>query len=683
MKLRIKTFLLSIFVVICTSVAPAQVNMRSDADGPSNVKANYDREQIEVLIASVMSGTGKMNLTDQIFDDRPLFNPGSGAHMPRLIASTLVTLDTGRMLGISNLAAPQETTLSKLPDKNRGQVYENGLTTTRANLGVFNVKDFRAKDDDATDNARSIQDAIDAAAAEGGGVVRLSYGTSGVYRINAPLVYKQGVIIEGETSALGAKVKLKLMANNSNAITIGGNLMSVQLRNMELYTTPSNANTKGILFTGSGANATQMVTLEGLTINGFTRGISVEATDSAKAWQMSYVTARNIVIHDSLYGVYIDAINSDWNFDNLLTYIRRDGFAVYVVNAGTLQLNHPNFLVSSVGGPCVNGVPNPGFGSAAIQIEGHHGAVTVINAQQEGFRKTLVQNREDWTYPIVFMNTVMAAPIDLNADTVFVSIGNFYYDDTVKAKGDTRIYSMGDSISTGTSCLGPGKGVGGFVLSEGAFIVKRESIYGTDYQMPVSINAAAPNAQTGNPNNPAIPLFSIGAPTATHVFMRLGQTDQVTRVFKPFYYDISRDNDGLLNIFGSQPMPYRGVKTNGIFKALHFGGAGSAPTVATGSAGVVGNGASATVAGTDAALEVTLRTGSGARAAGTLFTVTFSTPYDSAPFEVFSPSSPDSAALVAAGVGVYSTSTTTTMLLASTGGIGDSKTLKFKIQVKQ
>jgi hypothetical protein len=252
----------------------------------------------------------------------------------------------------------------------------------------------------------------------------------------------------------------------------------------------------------------------------------------------------------------------------------------------------------------------------------------------------------------------------------------------VQAKGDSRIYSMGDSVDARTHCLAPGKGAGGFTLSGGAFIIKRESIFGTDYQMPVSINAAAPKATSSDPNNPAVPLLNIGSPNTTHILMRLGQTDAGTRAFTPNYYDISRDHDGLLNFFGNQPMPYRGIKTNGTIKALHYAGTGTAPTVTAGSSGVVGSGANVSLTGTDAAFEVTLRTGSGVRAAGTLFTVTFNTPYDAAPYEVFSASSPDSADSVA-NAGVYSTSTNTTIVFAGRAAFSDSRVYKFKFQVKQ
>jgi hypothetical protein len=641
----------------------------------------YNEEELNALVASVISGSSAPNLLDAIFGSGKLFETTGDSIIPKLVGAGSLYHDSAHTRGRFSLVAPAVGDVTKLPDKNRGLVYDNGTTMTRLNMGVFNVRDFGAKDDDATDNAVQLQAAIDAAVAEGGGVVRLSYGTNGVYRISTPIVYKQGVILEGETSALGAKVKLRLTSNNSNAVTVGENLTSIYLRNLELYAVGS-TNTKGILFTGSGANATQMVTLENLTINGFTRGISVEATDVTKVWQMSYVTARNITVHDCLYGVYLDSMNSDWNFDNLLVFGRKDSYGVYVANGGALQFNHPNFIVTALGAVCTAGVENPNFGAAAIQVEGHHGPITVINAQQEGFRKTLVQNFEDWTYPIVFMNTVMGAPIELNADTVFVSIGNYYYDDTVQAKADTRIYSMGDSVDTRNHCLAPGTGVGGFVLTTGAFIIKRESIYGTDYQMPVSINAAAPRAATGNPNNPSVPLFNIGSPNTPHVLMRLGQTDSVTRAFTGNYYDVSRDTDGLLNFFGNQAMPFRGIKTNGTIKALHYAGSGGAPTVTAGSVAVVGVGAIVSLAGTDSAFEVTLRTGAGAHVAGTLFTVTFNTPYSSAPYEVFSASSSDSADLTA-NVGVYSTSTTNNILFAARAAFTGSKTYKFKFHVKQ
>jgi hypothetical protein len=680
MKHQLKSILILFLLLTCVSVVTAQwkeFNRTIQAPG-----GFYTNEQINALVAAAISGSGTPNLLDAIFGTGTLFEKTVGPNIPKLVGAGVLDVDsTGRAPSVS-LLTYQDSKITKLADKNRGQVYENGQTTTRSNLGIFNVQDFQARDNDSTDNVAAIQAAIDAARAEGGGVVRLSFGTSGIYRISAPLIYKQGVVIEGEISAQGAKVRLKLTSNNSNAITVGENLTSVTIRNLEIFT-EGTSNSKGILFTGSYPTATQIVTLESLTINGFTRGISVEAKDGSRQWQMSYVTARNLVLHNCLYGIYLDAINSDWNVDNLVTYIRKDGYGVYVANIGTLQFNHPNFLGGETGGACTGGVPNPTYGEAVIKIDGHHSAITVINGQQEGFRKTLVQNREDWTYPITFINTVMGAPIELNEDTLFVSIGNFYYDNTVRAKGDTRIYSMGDSISPLNTCLDPGTGIGGFSVSGGAFIVKRESAFGTDYQLPVSINAAAPRAVTGNPNNPAMPLLNIGSANTGHIFMRLGQTDAVTRAFTSNYFDISRDHDGLLNFFGSQPMPYTGIKTNGTIKALHYEGLGPAPTITSGPSVAVGTGATVSITGTDAAFEVTLTTGTGAKSAGTLLTVTFSTPYTAAPYEVFSASSSESAGLATRGVGVYSTSTTTNVVLASTAAVSDARVYKFKFQIKQ
>lgn len=680
MKLKFKSILISILLFTSASVGSSQwYGYNRTIQSPSGF---YSKEQIDALVASAVSGRDRLNILDAVFDSDTPFETSGGTLIPKLLGSDVFGGEGVDLLATVPRNSIQESRIGKLPDKNRGQVYDNGQTTTRSNLGVFNVQDFQARDNDSADNTAAIQAAIDAARAEGGGVVRLSFSTNGVYRISAPIIYRQGVIIEGEVSAQGAKVRLKLTSNNSNAITVGENLTSVSIRNLELYT-EGTSNSKGILFTGSTPTATQIVALDSLTINGFTRGISVEAKDSSKAWQMSYVTARNLVLHNCLYGIYLDAINSDWNIENLVTYIRRDGYAVYVAHCGTLQFNHPNFLGGETGGACTRGVPNPTYGEAAIRIDGHHSAITVINGQQEGFRKTLIQNHEDLTYPVVFMNNVMGAAIELNEDTMFVSIGNAYFDNTVIAKGDTRIYSMGDSISKLNMCLDPGTGIGGFLVSGGAVIAKRESLYGTDYQLPVAINSAAPGPITGNSLNPAVPLFSIGSANTGHIFMRLGQTDAGTRAFTSNYFDISRDHDGLLNFFGNQPMPYTGIKTNGTFKALHYEGLGPSPTITAGSPGIVGSGAAVSITGTDAAFEVTLRTGNGARSAGTLLTVTFSTPYTAAPYEVFSASSPDSATMPENGVGVYSTSTNTNVALASTAAVSDGRTYKFKFQIKQ
>lgn len=74
----------------------------------------------------------------------------------------------------------------------------------------------------------------------------------------------------------------------------------------------------------------------------------------------------------------------------------------------------------------------------------------------------------------------------------------------------------------------------------------------------------------------------------------------------------------------------------GTAAAEHFVGLSNAPAVAVGAASVAGTGGNVSLSGTDAGFRVTLNTGTGVSAGGTAFTVTFDTPYSTAPIAVFS-----------------------------------------------
>jgi len=64
--------------------------------------------------------------------------------------------------------------------------------------GFYGVRDFGAAGDGGTDDLAAIQSAIDAAAANGGGVILLP---AGVYALSAPLTLKSGVSLQGTRPA--------------------------------------------------------------------------------------------------------------------------------------------------------------------------------------------------------------------------------------------------------------------------------------------------------------------------------------------------------------------------------------------------------------------------------------------------------------------------------------------------
>lgn len=123
--------------------------------------------------------------------------------------------------------------------------------------------------------------------------------------------------------------------------------------------------------------------------------------------------------------------------------------------------------------------------------------------------------------------------------------------------------------------------------------------------------------------------------------------------------------------------PEEALDVNGNVKALHYVGQSTAPSVSAGGATVVGTGASVTLSGTDAGFEVTLTTGTGISATGTMFTVTYNATYGTAPAVVCSESDSDSAAYSVTG-GKYTTSAATTVTLSNTtANLSDSTEYKW------
>lgn len=113
----------------------------------------------------------------------------------------------------------------------------------------------------------------------------------------------------------------------------------------------------------------------------------------------------------------------------------------------------------------------------------------------------------------------------------------------------------------------------------------------------------------------------------------------------------------------------------------HLLGTGSTPTISEGSG--AGTGASASITGSDIAGQVTLNTGTFPSASSTAVTVTFASPYSTAPYVVLFPSN-STAALLSGVSMIYVTSSPTTFILTSgTTGLTAASTYKWHYQVVQ
>lgn len=536
----------------------------------------YTKDGVNALLASAVSGSGAPKMNDATFGIGRLYEPASDITAPILAGINSIFVNSVRTQARASLPASsvKTGTQTKLTDAFRGWMYDNGTSFTRANLGVYNVLDFQAKDDNSTDARAAIQSAIDTAEAAGGGVVRLSYSNTGTYRISAPIVYKNKVVIEGEVNSLGAIARLQLTSSNTNAITVGENLVNVHIRNLGIYTTGT-TNTKGILITGQNSvGVTQGITLENLAIDGFTRGISVEATDVGKEWQASYAIADNLLLHNVAYGIYLDSLNSDWTIRTSKIFATVGGYGIYCENCGPLLIEH-NMFAGATGSPlCTAGIPNAAMSEAAIFLENGYGAIYASQNEAEGFRETLIADAAGPVSPITFISNIMGAPIELRAAVQFNATGNAFYDDTVQAGVGSKVYMQGNAIDSRNTCLDAGTGLGGVeLLDPSASVVSRNAIDGTDFGRPVSIGSVRPD--NTDPGTAAVPWLQIGRPVANQILMRLGKTDAAGAF--TFYYDVKRnDTTGFLDFYGSQAIPNRGISVNGVVELFGTSSAGTA-----------------------------------------------------------------------------------------------------------
>lgn len=524
----------------------------------------WNVSQVISYVLSVVAGTSAPKMTTVINGIGKLFEAALNSTIPIVVGPNSIFVNSARTITKAAAKAASRVTgvVSKLTNGNQGTVYDNGTGVTRSNLGVFNPLDFGALDDGATNSRLTLQATIDACIAEGGGVARLSYSDTGNYQTNTALTVGSKMVIEGEVSAQGAKTRLTLTGNNKSLLTVGEDLKEITFRNLELFT--AGTGNTGIKFTGTAPNSTQIINFENCTINGFDTSISV---DGGGSWQCSYVAAFNLTLYNCDTGLHLDSANSDWNFDNLRIFARTDGVGVDIDSCGALNFSHPTFIGGINGAPgsaCTLGVPNPAYSDVAIRVNGTHGPIHVVNGQLEGFRSSLEQNHADWSYPFIFENTIMIAPFKLNDDCTVSFHGNTLADNSIQIPNgvDVRMDWGLNFVSDNDVCGDPGTGLGGASIGTGSYMVKRTSVYGTDHQMPVMIGAKRPVAATGDPTNPANPLFGVGASDTDHNLIRFGAINATTKVWTN-YYDLTRDGDGYGAAYGNQASPNVGWSING------------------------------------------------------------------------------------------------------------------------
>ncbi|MDQ2941293.1 MAG: right-handed parallel beta-helix repeat-containing protein [Chloroflexota bacterium] len=182
---------------------------------------------------------------------------------------------------------------------------------TRAAAGTFSVIDFGARGDGATDDARAIQAALDAAARAGGGTVLLPAGT---YQIGTLLYYPSNITIQGAGSAV---------TTIRNTTTRGGN---------QLMLVPA--------FAGSGYVGMANVTIADLTFNQRADAygeqndqyvLSVDGTTNSLVTRCVFTNVQTLAIWSGSRGT----VTTDHTVDSChVTDSNGGGFSYFGANSG-------------------------------------------------------------------------------------------------------------------------------------------------------------------------------------------------------------------------------------------------------------------------------------------------------------------------------------------------------------
>lgn len=340
-------------------------------------------------------------------------------------------------------------------DKKAYKNVYNWIANPKVVSGRYNVKDFGAKGDGASDDTIAIKSALAFIANQSGGVLFFPpgdylVGNTPDYR---PIGLPSGVTIEGvsgintqaPTNFLDTKSpsRITLAGKNRALFRIGECTENVVMKDIELFA-QSDDNTYGIEATGVKTSSTGFV-FDRVSFTRFYRGVYAHGLPQNNLqWQFDYVKFNNcrfVLNRDA--GIYTNILNSSWKVEGalFLTPARKkdqNADAMHFERIGILM------ITDSFGGASL---ANPGGTFISILDSA---TTTLIGNQTESMTNSLYYNEEklqgagDYSYPLMLINNIFELPIILNARRTVVSTGNVYGEKTFTADDRVRVYSTGD-----------------------------------------------------------------------------------------------------------------------------------------------------------------------------------------------------------------------------------------------
>jgi hypothetical protein len=262
-----------------------------------------------------------------------------------------------------------------------------------------------------------------------------------------------GIIIEGVNPASSSNCSVELQMASKSLFTIGQRANRITVRDITLKAT-SYTGTKAIAASGAAPTASPSPSpsptptsstefmFSNMTVGGFDRGISIEATDSNHGWQCNNIRIDHCTF-TAKYGVYTDTLNTDLHITNVEVNVKAGGSGIHIRRGGFLLIEN------TIGG---------GITEGGVQAANFIYLAMVNNVQIENTECEEFDNALNVEYPsglgstgfpstITLISNAFGLPVRLNRDVALVSVGNWYCDQVVKAESSTThvdIYSMGD-----------------------------------------------------------------------------------------------------------------------------------------------------------------------------------------------------------------------------------------------
>ena len=323
-----------------------------------------------------------------------------------------------------------------ISDTVAAHVADHNQLHAKANY-VFDVTDFGATGDGATDDTAAIQAAIDACETAGGGTVLMPTGD---YRITAQLTVPTLTNIVGMGTGLhsGSGGTRILPETTSQAVfKIGALVRFVSIKDMSIVAASDSIGIVGVLLEAAAADG-----------------------------QSDHLVISGVHFYRIDKGIYANSTTGEWSFTN----VRIDNCKWDEIDTACIHMNSQNFdswrISNCALGTFVDGLYLEAsgfltvfamFGSAAsapgvsafVRIEQKAGPLTMIQCQAETIdHHVIISGGSSFAAPLTLISNVVNAPITVDENWVVNLIGNLFTAAVTGSATDAQVLALGNSGAT-------------------------------------------------------------------------------------------------------------------------------------------------------------------------------------------------------------------------------------------